>query len=99
MTILLCLEDSYLRECDATVVSSSGKEIELDRTVFYPRGGGQPGDTGRLIAGDGRGSRVVDVLKKDGRICHEMESENSPFKSGDKVRCVIDWERRYALMR
>lgn len=97
MSEILCLDDSYLRECDSTVESAEGTEIVLDRTVFYPRGGGQPSDTGQLVAGDGREVNVISVMKKDGKIVHAVDSPI--FKAGDKVKCVIDWERRYVLMR
>ena len=98
MTELLCLSDGYLRECDAVVVSASGKEIILDRTVFYPRGGGQPGDRGFLHPASGSPLRVLDVFKKEGKVVHQLEAE-SPLGPGDRVKCVIDWERRYRLMR
>ena len=96
MTRPLFLEDSYLRECDARVVSASGKEIVLDQTVFYPRGGGQPSDTGSILCG-GRAFRVLDVRKRDGQIIHELESGG--LGALEQVKCVIDWERRYRLMR
>jgi Ser-tRNA(Ala) deacylase AlaX len=99
MTELLCLSDSYLRECDAVVESASGKEIVLDRTIFYPRGGGQPADTGKMVSGSGSEFRVLGVTKKDGKVVHELEAQNHGLKTGDRVRCVIDWERRYRLMR
>lgn len=100
MSGALYLEDSYLRECEAVVVSVEGSGVVLDRTVFYPRGGGQPSDTGRLIPvpDSGEGFRVVNVVKKDGRIVHELDCA-APFFAGDKVRCMLDWERRYRLMR
>ncbi len=94
----LYLEDSYLRECDSTVVAANGKEVILDRTVFYPKGGGQPSDTGKLLASSGSEFRVVNVLKKDGRVIHELDKD-AAFAPGARVKCVIDWERRYRLMR
>ncbi len=99
MTTLLCLSDSYLRECDATVVSVAGKEVVLDQTVFYPRGGGQPSDRGSIIAADGSAHRVVEVSKKGGVVTHAIERETPALAAGMRVRCVIDWERRYRLMR
>ena len=75
MTDALYLKDSYLRECDAKVESITGKEMILDRTVFYPRGGGQPGDTGKIISVSGSEFRVLNTLKKDGKVVHELESE------------------------
>jgi misacylated tRNA(Ala) deacylase len=98
MTEPLYLTDSYLRECDAKVLSASGKEVELDRTIFYPRGGGQPGDTGKLVLASGAESRIVNTLKKDGKLLHELENVSS-FIPGESVHCVLDWERRYSLMR
>ncbi len=96
MTDALYLKDSYLRECEAKVESITGKEIVLDRTTFYPRGGGQPGDMGKLISASE--FRVLNTLKKDGNIIHELESE-AGLAVGDSVRCVLDWDRRYKLMR
>ena len=93
----LYLEDSYMRECTAAVASAQGKELVLDRTVFYPRGGGQPFDTGAIISASGE-FRVVSVAKRDGLIVHEL-GRDSGLKQGDEVRCVLDWERRYRLMR
>jgi len=97
MTVALYLEDSYLRECDATVRSiSEGKYVVLDKTVFYPKGGGQPWDTGRII----RGSDAFDVVyvgKFSGEVSHEVAKPG--LNVGDRVHCVVDWERRYKLMR
>ena len=97
MSLLLCLDDSYLKECDAVVQSVDGNDVVLDRTVFYPRGGGQPSDRGKLVAEDGKEIMVLNVLKKNGNIVHELE--NHSLKSGDKVLCILDWKRRYKLMR
>jgi Ser-tRNA(Ala) deacylase AlaX len=98
MTKTLYLEDSYMRECDATVLAvSEGKNIVLDQTIFYPRGGGQPGDIGKMIVSE-REYRVLNVMKKEGQIVHELEQDPG-LKPGDNVRCVLDWERRYRLMR
>jgi len=99
MTAAIYLEDSYLKECEAAVTAVNGREIVLDRTVFYPRGGGQPADTGKLVSAEGSEFRVLNVMKKEGGIIHELESENHSLKAGNPVRCVLDWERRYAHMR
>jgi Ser-tRNA(Ala) deacylase AlaX len=99
MTKLLYLDDSYLKECDAIILSVNGKEIVLDQTIFYPRGGGQPSDTGKIISGSGLETKVVEVLKKDGKIIHVLERETHQLNPGDRVRCVLDWDRRYKLMR
>jgi len=93
----LYLENSYLKECDATVVSvTNGKYIVLDQTVFYPKGGGQPWDTGKTIK-NGETYSVVYVGKFSGEISHEVDRPG--LKEGDKVHCVLDWDRRYRLMR
>jgi len=98
MTKALYLDDSYLRECDATVESVNGKEVVLSQTIFYPRGGGQPSDTGRLTTASGSEFRVLSVVKKEGKIIHELDTQ-AFFAAGETVKCLIDWERRYALMR
>lgn len=97
MVEALYLGDSYLRECDSEVVSiSRGRYVVLDRTIFYPKGGGQPCDTGKILLGDEE-YRVVYVGKFSGRISHEVEGAR--LEVGDEVRCVLDWDRRYKLMR
>lgn len=97
VTYALYLKDSYLRECDATVVSvKDGKYVVLDQTIFYPRGGGQPHDTGQIVKGK-KNYDVVYVGKFSGEISHEVDQ--SGLNTGDKVRCILNWERRYKLMR
>lgn len=97
MTKALYLEDSYLKECDATVVKvTQGKYVVLDQTIFYPKGGGQPHDTGKMIRGDDV-FNVVYVGKFGDEISHEVNREG--LKEGDRVRCLLDWERRYKFMR
>ena len=91
------LEDSYLRECDAVVISvKDGKYVALDQTVFYPKGGGQPWDTGNVVRSN-EISNVVYVGKFSGEISHEVDRPG--LKEGEKVHCVLDWARRYKLMR
>jgi misacylated tRNA(Ala) deacylase len=92
----LFLRDAYLPEMDATVVAidPGARRISLDRTVFYPTGGGQPHDTGVLA-----GRTVVDVRKEGDDIWHSLE-DNGPLPAvGDAVHGQIDWDRRHALMR
>ncbi|MFA4983068.1 MAG: alanyl-tRNA editing protein AlaXM [Candidatus Micrarchaeia archaeon] len=97
MADALYLNDSCLQECAANVVFvKDGKFIELDRTVFYPRGGGQPTDIGKLTRG-GEEFPVVSVSKSEGRILHEVSREG--LIAGDEVECRIDWQRRHRLMR
>jgi misacylated tRNA(Ala) deacylase len=96
MTELLYQTDSYLREFDAVVteVDPEKRGVKLDRTAFYPGGGGQPCDAGELIAGDTR-YRVKSVERGN---LHIIEGDALP-SVGDQVHGVIDWERRYKLMR
>src|SRR3989344_576748 len=97
MTEALYLKDCYLKEFDATVVSvKDGKYIVLDKTAFYPVGGGEPHDTGKILF-NGEEYNVVFTGKFDGEISHEVDKEG--LKAGDKVQGIIDWDRRYRLMR
>ncbi len=101
MTIELFREDSYLKECDATVISLDERGICLDRTIFYPRGGGQPGDSGTIVGSDGVETPITDTIKdrETGDHLH-LPAEGAPLPvAGDKVTLRIEWERRYRLMR
>ena len=95
----LYLHDSYLQSCSSKVVSArDGKFVFLDRTVFYPRGGGQPWDTGKITRlSDGAEFPVVAVVKAEGSISHEVSGPG--LQEGDSVECQIDWQRRHRLMR
>lgn len=96
-TELLCALDAYLAEFDAAVLEvTEDGALVLDRTAFYPTGGGQPHDTGTL-SWDGGSARVVEVRKAGGVVLHRVEGDQPPV--GALVHGVIDWERRYALMR
>lgn len=93
------LDDSYIREWKAAVKKvDREKFITLDRTAFYPKGGGVPHDTGtvRRIS-DGMEFRVVFSGKFSGEISHETDKPG--LLEGDQVECSLDWERRYKLMR
>ena len=96
MTELLYLTDSYLREFDATVTAAEKNRVVLNRTAFYPGGGGQPHDTGVLRAGD-RTWRVERVKRQGGQVWHFLDGEAPPV--GTPVHGELDWERRYLLMR
>ena len=99
MTDALFREDSYLKECDAIVTGVQDDAIVLDRTVFYPMGGGQPGDTG-TIRWEGGSAKIIDTrYGEDGAIRHVMESGADLPAPGDSVTAIIDWERRYRHMR
>lgn len=94
-------DDSYLKECPARVVGSSAEGIRLDRTIFYPMGGGQPGDTGRLRLDDGRVVEIVDTRKgQDAHDILHIPAEGCELpETGIPVTAEIDWERRHRLMR
>jgi Ser-tRNA(Ala) deacylase AlaX len=97
MTRALYLEDSYARECDAAIVSvKDGKYVVLDQTIFYPKGGGQAWDTGSMRKGK-EVYNVVYVGKFSGDTSHEVDRLG--LNPGDKVHCVLNWDRRYKLMR
>ncbi|MBM3619376.1 MAG: alanyl-tRNA editing protein [Alphaproteobacteria bacterium] len=98
MTEELFRQDSYLKSCEATVVGVDGNGVRLDRTVFYPMGGGQPGDTGTLTFADGRVAKVVDSAKGDG-VVHVLPPDAPRPAVGDKVTATLDWDRRYRHMR
>ena len=93
-------QDAYLRSCTARVTEVLPDGVVLDRTVFYPLGGGQPGDTGVLRARDGREWNVMDTRKGEaGRILHRLDSSDGMPAPGDEVDAVLDWDRRYMHMR
>ncbi len=99
MTEQLFREDSYLKECDAVVVTVDDNAIVLDRTVFYPMGGGQPADTG-TIHWDGGSATVIDTRYGDGgAIRHIVAADAARPQAGGQVRASIDWDRRYRHMR
>jgi misacylated tRNA(Ala) deacylase len=100
----LAYSDAYRRSVDARIVAVEAGEtttVVLDRTVFYPGGGGQPADRGVIVrTADGRSWTVVSARKVDGEIVHELEPfEGDPPAAGDVVSVDLDWARRLALMR
>jgi misacylated tRNA(Ala) deacylase len=100
VTELLYLRDAYLRSMDAQVVAARDQAVALDRTVFYPTGGGQPCDTGSLD-----GLSVVEVRKEGDLVWHSLSGGGGLAAggglpaAGDRVHGSIDWDRRHALMR
>ena len=99
MTEPLFREDSYRKDCEATVIASGDGAIVLDRTVFYPMGGGQPGDTGE-ISWDGGSVQVTDTrYGEDGEICHLTAEGALLPAAGTAVTARLDWDRRYRHMR
>jgi misacylated tRNA(Ala) deacylase len=100
-TELLFRDDAYLRTATAHVLSVSVRGIELDRTIFYPLGGGQAGDTGSLLRADGARVIIADTRKGEAadRIVHVTAPGAAALEPGDEVTLEIDWPRRYRLMR
>jgi misacylated tRNA(Ala) deacylase len=96
MTEEIAAVDAYQRSVDAVVTSITDDGVVLDRTVFYPRGGGQPGDTG-LLKTSGAEVVVSNTFKRGGILLHQVDGGN--LEPGVSVEAVIDWERRYKLMR
>jgi len=94
-TVQLYVDDSYLREFDATVGRAGPRFVVLDRTAFYPEGGGQPSDLGTLEAG-GEEHNVVKAMKRGPQIFHYLDGD---IAEGTTVHGVIDWERRFGFMR
>ncbi len=92
-TRLLYYEDPYLREFEAEVLGVEGEWVILDRTAFYPEGGGQEADRGTL-----KGAPVLDVKKVNNVVLHRVETP-SAFTPGERVKGIVDWERRRRLMK
>jgi misacylated tRNA(Ala) deacylase len=99
MTERLFLDQPTLARVDATVVSSAPEGIVLDRTIFYARGGGQPGDTGKLWW-EGGEVAITDTVKGDGEAILHLPAQALPLPTpGTVVSAEIDWDRRHRLMR
>jgi misacylated tRNA(Ala) deacylase len=102
VTDAICYRDAYARSVEASVAGISpgegGLEVLLDRTVFYPGGGGQPPDTGELRRADGAVWTVTGARKSGDTIVHVLEGASGPVV-GEAVSVEIDWDRRHALMR
>ena len=101
MTEEVFRRDAYARTCEARVIAVDDAGIRLDRTVFYPLGGGQPGDSGEIVLDGGTALRIVDTRKgaTDGEIVHVPEGPVDAGIVGSRVVARIDWERRHRLMR
>ncbi len=96
MSELIYTTDAYAREFEAVVTARMGDGVVLDRTAFYPGGGGQPADMGELVDGE-RTWRVVSVKKVDGQVVHFVDGDGPPV--GARLVGRLDWQRRYRLMR
>jgi misacylated tRNA(Ala) deacylase len=96
MTEHLYQTDSYVKEFDGVVTAVEGRAVALDRTAFYPGGGGQPNDVGTLTW-DGGSAGVVKVKRRGADVWHTLEGKVPSVET--RVRGALDWERRYRLMR
>ena len=94
-------DDAYLREAGARVIAVHERGIELDRTIFYPQGGGQVGDTGVITRENGEPIGVIDTRKGDtaDAVMHLLAPGAPNPEVGETLALAIDWERRYRLMR
>lgn len=101
MTEPLFREDPYLKSCNATVLSTGVDGICVDRTVFYAMGGGQPGDTGKIVRANGDTIRITDTRKAadSSAILHVPAEPEALPVAGESVHMTIDWERRHRVMR
>jgi misacylated tRNA(Ala) deacylase len=99
MTDALYLHDAYARTFDATVIAVGPEGLRLDRTLFYPTGGGQPDDRGVLHTAAGTCLDVTSVAKVEGEIVHRVAPGATLPAVGDRVRGELDWARRFWHMR
>jgi misacylated tRNA(Ala) deacylase len=97
----ICYTDAYARTTDASVVDvdADANAVLLDRTVFYPGGGGQPADTGLLTGGSGGSWQVIGAKKRGEEIWHTIEAGSELPALDTQVTAELDWHRRHALMR
>jgi len=103
-TLPLFRDDSYLRACEATVTAVDERGLQVDRSVLYALGGGQPGDTGHVVTADGRRLAIVDTRREreSGEHLHVAEDPSAladTVRPGDTVTLELDWERRHRVMR
>ena len=93
LTRRLFWEDMYIRDFDAKVITAVGNKVVLDQTAFNPKGGGLVSDTGTI-----NGLELAEVVKEGEEIIHMLERPTT-LKAGEAVHCVLDWNRRYRIMR
>jgi misacylated tRNA(Ala) deacylase len=91
------MKECYLKEFWTLIKSVHGVQIILEDTIFYPESGGQPTDTGKLVTEDGQEFIVNSVKKQGDEIVHEVMLEG--LTAGERILCVVDWNRRYKYMR
>ncbi|MCS7134472.1 MAG: alanyl-tRNA editing protein, partial [Candidatus Pacearchaeota archaeon] len=99
---ILYLEDSYLREWKTKVseifFDGTKNFVILEESAFYPGGGGQPRDEGKIIrCEDNKEFKITNIEKKEEKIFHE--TDQTGLRPGDEVKCFLDWEKRYRMMR
>src|SRR5216684_8068141 len=101
MTELVFRDDAYARSCAARVTGADARGIRLDRTVFYPTGGGQPGDNGTLRLKSGAAIAIVDTVKGElpDEVIHVPAPGTELPEAGTEITAELDWERRHRLMR
>jgi misacylated tRNA(Ala) deacylase len=100
MTLELFREDGYLKQCTAKVTGIQDGHIIVDQTVFYPVGGGQPGDSGIMLRPDHSEIKIINTIKdrESAEILHQVEGDTLP-EIGEQLTLSIDWDRRYQIMR
>jgi misacylated tRNA(Ala) deacylase len=101
MTALLFRDDAYLQTCSAVVTAVHEAGFEVDQTIFYPNGGGQPGDTGFIVRQDGHRIALTDTRKGESidSVLHILAPGGERPTLGERVTLQLDWARRYAHMR
>ncbi|MGI9319609.1 MAG: alanyl-tRNA editing protein [bacterium] len=101
MTEELFREDGYLKSCEATVTAVLKNGFAVDRTVFYPMGGGQPGDVGEFARADGSQGEIIDTYKdrESGLHLHAVSDQSTLPSIGETLVLTLDWDRRHRLMR
>jgi len=98
LTKALFREDSYLKSCTAAVTDRGERFVRCDQTIFYPLGGGQPGDTGTM-SWEGGSAKIVDTRYDDDDIAHILDGDAALPAPGTEVQLTLDWDRRYRHMR
>ena len=98
---LLFRDNAYLKVASARVVAVHDRGIELDRTIFYPQGGGQQGDTGVMLRANGERISIANTRKGDAidSVLHVPAPAMPQLDPGETLTLELDWERRYSLMR
>ncbi|MGQ5522892.1 alanyl-tRNA editing protein [Chitinimonas sp. PSY-7] len=101
MSELLFRDDAYLKNCTANVTAVGERGIQFDRTVFYPNGGGQPGDIGHILRADGTTIQIINTVKGGGpdEVWHVLADDAAHPALGEQVQLQLDWDRRYTHMR